>query len=117
VKPEYINIAIAVLTGLAGIFGGGFWFTRWVNQVDESIKQLTTIMNKMKSQMKYIQDQKASTDGSLSQIQKSLNESLSEMGRMGGRLDAVWKMFDKYFEKEALERTSDKIKRIMSETE
>lgn len=94
---ETFKLAVTAIAsfGGAGGLGAAWWFKKWINGVDKSIKELTKSVNTLVVSDAVQQEKKSQFDGSLSQIQKCLNETTKDVGILSASIKKVWEVIEK----------------------
>lgn len=104
------GLLIAALSGFAGVLGGSFWFHKWVKETDDAIMDLSKKVGKLIMKVEIANGSTNKTEGSLSQIQKAINDTIGELAKTSAKIDALWRLIDSQFSDLTQTRVSDKTK-------
>lgn len=92
-KPDQlINIIIPVLSGIGGIAGAAFWFQRWVGNVDDRLDKLTDAVNTLANADTISRVQLDQIQGQFKQTQICMDNTNTNLAKLSGNLDALWRV-------------------------
>jgi len=90
---KIIMTAIGSASSVGGLTAM-WWFKRWITKVDSRFDNIEKHIQQLVVTDAVSKEQKSNFDGSLSQIQKCLNETTKDVGQLTASIQKVWQVIE-----------------------